>query len=300
MPGYISHAIMGNDLYKSLVKYSNLLKTSIDKKKLRGYSLGADLASLSKKVIKDPHNFYTQAFFIKMIKYIKDNNLQENEDIMALLYGHMAHYFLDINIHPIVYYIESESKNVGIIPNHFLVEGFYDSVLAKKIMSCDLSEIKHDFFDTINLEKKEIVELLNNVYGKIYYDYHITDEYKKTLYLFTLLEKSIKSGMFSKRFLIKISKFKEFMFKNKLTYDELLNNVNGIYTNPVTGEKHNESLIQLYNKSIDMCIEAIKDVNNYLYSDKSLSSLEKTFSDLSYDTGVSCSLGKKLIYVRKR
>ena len=49
-----------------------------------------------------------------------------------------------------------------------------------------------------------------------------------------------------------------------------------------------------------MTLDAISKVNNYLYGNMPLSSLERVFKDLSYDTGVSCSLGKKLIYVRKR
>ena len=40
------------------------------------------------------------------------------------------------------------------------------------------------------------------------------------------------------------------------------------------------------------------EVNNYLYSNGSISSLENVFMDLSYNTGVSSSLGNQMIYVR--
>ena len=88
--------------------------------------------------------------------------------------------------------------------------------------------------------------------------------------------------------------------KNELTKEEITNTSNATYTNPVTGEKHNESFLELYYRSIDMTLDAIIKVNEYLYGNVSLLSLEKVFQDLSYDTGVSCSLGKKLIYVRKK
>lgn len=298
MPAYMSHAIMGNELYKHL-KTDNLLKNDINVGELRGYSLGADLASLSKKILCDPHNNHTQDFFLYMVKYIKENNLTENNHTIALLYGHMAHYFLDTNVHPIVYYFEGGCKKVGIIPNHQLIEGYYDSFFANQIMNCDIMKLNHDLFSHIDLKVEDIKGLLNEIYGNVYEDYTIIGDYKKLITIFTYLEKIIKSGIISKDFLVKLSKLNEFMSVNNLTYEELVNVNNQIYTNPVTGEKHNESLIQLFNKSIDMSLEAIKDVNNCLYDNKSLSSLENTFTDLSYDTGVSCSLGKKLIYVRK-
>lgn len=297
MPAYMSHAIMGNELYKHL-KADNLLKNDINVGELRGYSLGADLAISSKNLHSDPHNSHTRDFFLKMINYIKNYKLAKNDHVIALLYGHISHYFFDINIHPLVYYFEVNSRSTSIIPVHHIIEGFYDDYFAEYLMNCDLMELNDSFFK-INLENKENNELLNDTYGHIYSDYKIVNNYKKIMNIFATLEKVFKSKLFSKEQLMKLFNLKYFLKVNNLTYEELINVNNQIYTNPVTGEKHNESLIQLFNKSIDMSLEAIKDVNNYLYDNKSLSSLENTFTDLSYDTGVSCSLGKKLIYVRK-
>jgi len=298
MPAYISHAIMGNELYKNLINDSNI-KTNINENKLRGFSIGADSAYLSKKVLTDPHNSYTQLFFLNMIEYIKNNNLIENENIISLLYGYIAHYFLDINIHPFVYYIEVGCQKVGLISNHNLVEGYHSAYLAQKILNTDIMEIKSNFFNQINLNDYNVKYLLNSIYEKIYGDNLIIEEYKKLLITFSTIENFIKSGLISKELLIKISQFIKFMEINNLSKEELTNENNEIFTNPVTGKKHNESLLELFNKSIDMSLEAIKCTNNYLYSNMPLSSLEKTFPDLSYDTGVSCSKGKKMIYVRK-
>jgi len=299
MPAYISHAIMGNELYKTLINDGNILKTEINEAELRGYSLGPDLALLSKNMLSNPHNSNTQFFFLSMINYIKDNKLIENDHIMSLLYGHMAHYFLDINVHPLVYYIECGCIKVSMIPNHHLVEGYYSSYLTQKIMNCDIMQIKPSFFNQINLSDKNIKELLNTIYGRVYGDYNIVSEYNKFLTFFSLLEKIIKSNLISKDLLIKLSKFKEFIEVNNLTVGELTNDHNLIYTNPVTGERHNECLLSLFNRSIDMSLDAIKEVNECLYNNQALNNLEKVFSDLSYDTGVSCSLGKNLVYVRK-
>ena len=181
MPSYITHAIMGDDLYNESY---DLFKVDIKKENLRGYSLGADLATFSRKVDSDPHNYKTQMFFINMINYIKDNNLIEDELVLSLLYGHIAHYFLDINIHPLVYYIEKECQKVGLIPVHHLIEGYFSSYLTKKILNKDIMDINGDYFKEVNLLNLKCIKLLNKVYGKTYGDYTIIKSYQSVISLF--------------------------------------------------------------------------------------------------------------------
>ena len=69
-----------------------------------------------------------------------------------------------------------------------------------------------------------------------------------------------------------------------------------MWENPFDGEINNKSFLDLYNDSIDMSIDAIEKVNKYLDNECSLYSLENVFDDRSYDTGLSCSKGKKLLY----
>ena len=300
MPSYISHAIMGEQLYNELNRDGNIFKTNISKEEVRGYSLGADLAYPSPKLKKDPQNFYTRDFFINIIEYIKENKLTENKHVLSLLYGHIAHYFLDINTHPLIYYIEQGCQKVGLISNHDLVEGYLNSYLTNKILGKNIMDIKSNFFNQVELSNKETTKLLNTIYGKIYGDPKIINTYKAVITIFSIIENILKSGGLSADNLIQLSNFKRFLEKNDLTPEEITNTSNATYTNPVTGEKHNESFIELYDRSIDMSLDAIKRVNNCLYSSTPISSLDKVFTDLSYDTGVNCSLGKKMTYVRKR
>jgi hypothetical protein len=300
MPSYISHAIMGEDLYKKAYKDEKIFKINISEEELKGYSLGIDLSLLSKNLLKDPQNFHTREFFINMLKYIKENKLIEKDSVISLLYGHIAHYFLDINTHPFIYYIETGCQKAGIISNHNLVEGYLSSYLANTILGKDIMEIKADYFNHLNLSDEEISKLLNNIYGELYGDYQITRTYRRTISIFNLLENIIKSGLFSKDQLIKLSKFNKFLEINNLTFNELVNKNHNIYKNPITGEKHSESFLELYDKSIEMTLEAILLVNKYLYSNSSIEILETVFTDLSYDTGVSCSKGQNYKYVRKK
>lgn len=298
MPGYISHSIMGEELHNELNRIDGS-KVFVSKEELRGYSLGADLSLFSKRIIKDPHDFNTRNFFLAIIKYIKENNLKENGSVMALLYGHIAHYFLDINTHPLIYYIECGCKKVGFLSNHDLIEGYISSYLSKKILNKNISEINAQYFNQIDIDNTEVSKLLNTIYGEIYKDSQITISYKKVLQTLTLLENVIKSGFVSKEMLIMVSQFDIFLEENKLSVNEITNEKNNRFTNPVTGEIHYESFIELYNKSIEMTLNAIEIVNNYLYSNGSFGSLYNVFTDLSYTTGANYKLGNKMIYVRK-
>jgi len=299
MPNYISHAIMGEKLYEEAIKQGSVFKINVSKETIRGYSLGTDLAVFSKKTIVDPHNFYTREFFLTMIQYIKNNNLIENSQIMALLYGHIAHYFFDINAHPLIYYIDGGCKKVGLLSNHDLIEGYLSFYLCDKILGKNIMEIKPNYFNNISLDNTEVVKILNNVYGTVYKDYDIVKSYKRVIAAFTFLETIIKSGIFTQEILVKISNFNTFLERNNLTIDELTNSIHESFFNPITGEKHNESFMELYYKSIEMALDAIVEVNNYLYSRSSISNLENVFTDLSYNTGVPSFLGNQMVYVRR-
>ena len=300
MPAYLSHAIMSEQLYNESSKDENLFKIPISKPELRGFSLGNDLSLISKRLTIDPQNNNTKEFFLSMIKYIKENNLIENPHVIALLYGHISHYFLDINCHPLIYYLDFGCTQIGLIPPHDLIEGYLNSYLSEKILNKDIMDINQTYFNNINLYNKEIITLLNSIYGNIYGDHHIIKTYRYVLNLFTLLEKSSKSKLISKKEIIKLLKFQEFLEQNALTKAEITNESNYTYRHPLTGEIHSESFLELYLKSIEMTKEAINITNKYLYGNESISILEKVFTNLSYDTGVDCSLGRNFIYTRKR
>lgn len=300
MPAYISHAIMGEQLYNEANKLNLISRIPINKDEMKGYSLGPDLAYLSPILKKDPQNYNTREFFKNIIKYIKENNLKEDGHVLALLYGHIAHYFLDINTHPLIYYIECGCQKIGSISNHNLVEGYINSYLVNKKLGKNIMEIKPEYFNKIDFKNKSTPKLLNTIYGKMYGDPRIINTYKMVINIFSILENILKSGMITYDNIVQISNFKMFLEKNNLTKEEITNENNDTYTNPVTGEKHNESFIELYDRAIEMSLDAIEKVNTCIYQGEGIDNLDSVFKDLSYDTGVDCSLGKKMPFVRKR
>ena len=77
MPSYISHAIMGEQLYNESIKEKLFSRVNINKDEMKGYSLGPDPSYLSPIIKKDPQNYHTREFFENIIRYIKENNLIE-------------------------------------------------------------------------------------------------------------------------------------------------------------------------------------------------------------------------------
>lgn len=299
MPSYMSHAIMIDKIYKDYLNDDKIFRRELNINDLKTYSLGADLAYTSINLTHDPHQEKTQDFFLSMIKYIKDNKLTENDNVIALLYGHIAHYFLDVYTHPFIYYMEKSNKKYTIIPNHQLIEAYLDSYLSEKVLKKDIMMLNDTFFNKGKIEKESSV-LLDYLYRTIYHTKYITLSYLKTLKIFSLIEKVLKSGFFTKKDLYKISGLMKFMKKNGLNLVDLSNENCLDYQNPVNGKYYHKSFLELFYLSIYETLNAIEAVNLYLYGNKSLDELKNVFTNLSYDTGIPCEYGNKMIYIKKK
>lgn len=297
MPAYIAHAIMGSNVYDSLLK-EKMFIIPININDIKTFSLGIDLGSLPKGLSYKLNNKNTKEFFISMINYIKENKLLDNNVVMALLYGHMAHCFLDLNCHPLIYYNELGLKNVTSISNHHLVEGYISYYLCQNILKKDFMKVKADYFNQGMINDLESVKMLNYLYQKLYNEPRIIISYNQVIKIFSIIESIIKCGLFRTNDLSILSGFNKFLRENNVTPSELINATNSKWKNPVTGEKHYDSIIDLYYKSIIETLEAINNVNKFLYKSDNVC-LDKIFTNISYETGIDCNLGHQMTYVRK-
>ena len=300
MPAYLTHAIMGNTIYNNAKNDDRLFKINIPLPTLKASTLSPDLTKLSKSNFNS-HNKDTDLYFFNMIEYIKENKLYNDLGVMSLLYGNISHYFLDVYTHPLIYYISENCVSLNKLNSHILTEGYISSYMSEKEQHTDYMNLKSNYIGSLNFANPNLKNLIRETYYKTYNDLTILKSYKTTFELIKLIEKLTKENRFtSKEKLIKLSKFKEYLEINNLSKEDLTNEQKEYWTNPVTNEKYNESFIELYNKALTKTYEAIYHVNKYLYDTESKYNLYKIFTNLSYDTGVSCSLGKNLIYVKKK
>ena len=300
MPAYLTHAIMGNTIYNNAKSDNKLFKINIPLPALKASTLSPDLTKLSKSNFNS-HNKDTDLYFFNMIGYIKENKLYNDLDVMSLLYGNISHYFLDVYTHPLIYYISENCVSLNKLNSHILTEGYISSYMSEKEQHTDYMNLKSNYIGSLNFANPNLKNLIRETYYKTYNDLTILKSYKTTFELIKLIEKLTKENRFtSKEKLIKLSKFKEYLEINNLSKEDLTNEQKEYWINPVTNEKYNESFIELYNKALTKTYEAIYHVNKYLYDTESKYNLYKIFTNLSYDTGVSCNLGKNLIYVKKK
>lgn len=296
MPLYISHAIMGNSLYEEAKKDERLFKLSINKHSLRGYSQGMDFAIFSNP---NAHSNKTQEFLLTLIQYIKENNLTEDSEVLVLLYDHISHYFFDSKAHPLIYYVEKGCQKVGMFTPHNLVEGYIDTYLIKNIMHKERVQINEHFFNKVNLKNPVIIKLIKDAHQTTFQDKNIMKSTYLVLLISSIIEIVSENPIMTEDFLIRLSSFKKFLEVNQLTYEEIVNSSNATWRVPTTGEKHQESFLQIYQDALSRTLEAIEKVNEYLYDGKSIFSLEQVFPNISYDTGCPLSLGLDMKYVRE-
>ena len=110
----MTHTYFAKDVYQKLPPYyQNKINNKLEHYKL--FAQGSDpymfyhffigkKAKDSIYIQKQMHTAKTQDFFINIIKYIHNNNLANNQEVMTYLYGNICHYFLDLTTHPYIYY----------------------------------------------------------------------------------------------------------------------------------------------------------------------------------------------------
>ena len=296
MPSYISHAIHSEELYKELNK-EDLLKEDIKLNRLRGYSIAYDYAYLVPKM--DNHNNSAKDYLLYLVNYIKENNLQGNTDAMAYLYGHISHFYFDAYTHPLIYYIEKGCMPTSFLPSHFMVEGYLNSYLSQNVLNKDIMDVKAGYFSDVNLFDPEIKKIILKSYKKVYNKNNVMLSFIMVHDFFNLIESLYKDTFKTMEFAKNLTKFDFFLKRNKLSLSEMANDEHNDWLNPVTGKLHNESFLELFYQSIDSSLEAIDEINNYLYNNGDFDNVIKVIPDLSLETGLPKSKGLKMLYKRR-
>ncbi|MBR1413727.1 MAG: zinc dependent phospholipase C family protein [Bacilli bacterium] len=309
MPSIYTHYNFSKDVYKTLDKnIQKKLDKSIDYYYMFSqsfdYFMYYNFLSLKPgKKIRDfqdiTHDNYINDYFINIINYIKDNNLQNNSEVLSYLYGSLNHYTLDSTCHPFInYYSKSKNKSFKYKSYHVKNEAMIDAYFYNLNTNKDYADYKlyKDIIPKLKFSK-ELKETMDNVYEKTFNYKNIGKTYEKSynqsynIYKYLVYD---KSGI--KKVAYKIVDYLTFFKPGKIQYfsfhikdiDKSILNLNhDKWYYPNNKEiSSTESFIDLYNKSIKKASKLIEIANSILNNKTEIKQLTDLIADLSYATGL--------------
>ena len=290
MPNYKTHSIHGEIILPEMDK-----KIEIKEEDLKLFCMGPDaLIVTDYKVFDFQHANKTKSFFMNLLKLIKEKNLQENSEVMAFLYGQLDHFVLDSTIHPFIYYMTEGLESKHKMNPHGLIENWIDDYTTQKY---DKTETV--YYNKWFIKDLKLMKTITELYKKVYHSSHEGIKYSFGMFatiMYDILARRNKIGIVPP--IIKAFNIGDFTYKDDIErVKPYLNLDNKDWYNPETGEKYNDSFDDLWNKSTEIALETIEDVNKYLYQDKELTN-PLILNNTSFNTGFDCRQGQTLKYIK--
>ena len=320
MPATVVHAYFAQDLNDILPKE---IKNKLDVNRLKTFGQSTDslmfynlFSILPGKKIRDFQKYFhtnkTQDFFVNLINYIKENDYTEDIDVNSFLVGAICHYVLDSTVHPYIYYktgyFNKNDKSTYKYNNvHTFMETFLDNDMIKRResinpykfniskFSFDTSKFSNELNDTIKYTFKETFDVDNM--DKIYYK--SLKQMRNSIFIFRQDRYGIKKFFYkladtftSKR----VFRFEAISYHYPLNdRHNFLNENHKLWRNPTTYNiTSTESFLDLYLKALKLAKVIVCASFDYL-NGKDIE-LEKVFTNISYVTGLDCTLEKELKY----
>jgi len=271
MANYTSHAIVCEKEYYKF-KRKKLFKVDIDLDTMKLFSLGQDLTFFSRECFLDTHYNNSRIFFIETLKYIKENNLEANKEVMAYLYGHISHYALDITIHPIIGKIIEGTKSKSVIGPHTFLECEMDKYLLKKYYK---NNFDYSFLKLKPINNKTMTALINMTYRKAYGFIDTIFLYRYSILILKFINKVVTYLLRKKELLNKVCRIDYYDYQTP--FYKYLN------CNKKLFQKDMDDIVNL---SLKLTENLIKCANNFLYDNGNVDSLILAFDNTPYDVGV--------------
>ncbi len=310
MPLITTHSYFAQDVLK---KTSQKIKTNLENKQniyilfAQGFDpfIFYEFGKIKKENIQSYcHINNTDIFFHIFIDLIKKHNLLNNENILAALYGHLTHYVLDSNVHPyIVYktglYDKDKPETLKYNGLHTKMEMNIDAYLYEQKNNKPFKNFKiHKYLITKEKFDDKLIKILNELYSqsfsidkgglkyqkgclKMYYSYKfiIEDQTGIKRSIYHLIDKISKK---------KVGVFEYYNSHVKKIDESDLNLNHNTWLNPWDNTIiSQESIIDLYNKAVNECLNLFQKTHEYLNDDITEDEYKRVLKDKSYVTGLS-------------
>lgn len=325
MPSSMTHTYFGIDTYKKLNKNcQEKIKNKLEYFKL--FCQGPDpfmfyhffIGKKAKNIGKTQglmHCTKTKDYFLKIIQYIHEKDLINNNEVMTYLYGYICHYYLDLYTHPFIYYksgqFKKEDKNTykynGL---HQAIEYAIDIYFIEKNEQINAKKFKiHNHIFNINKLTPSLQNIITTTIEEVYSIKNASTIYQKSIWYMKNFFKLANYDPYGFKLNIyklldkitpkNIIKVKELSYYNNYpNINNWLNLNNATWYCPWDKTKsYNNSFLDLYNQALNKSIKAIEEVTNMLENNKlDNKRLNELFQNLSYATGLNCKKEVELKY----
>lgn len=319
MPACATHSFFAKDVYDILPEN---ICDKLDVSKINMYALGINslkyynLLSFStgKKIREFEtyfHNNKTQDFFINLLSYMKDNNINDT-DTYSFLFGFICHYALDVTINPYIVYrsgvFDKKDPSTYKYNNvHLFMETFIDNDMIRRRTDKNPYIFEFDkFCFNINPFSEDLNKTIDMVFENTFNISNMSSIYFKSLKQMKRIITVYRRDPYGiKKFFYKL--LDTFTPKRMYRFEAIsyhylledrhdyLNNTHTIWRNPTTyNMTSEESFVDLYLKAIKMAKVIMCACEDYL-NNKDID-LEIIFDNSSYITGLNCKKNKELKY----
>lgn len=312
MPSIITHHYFAKDILKELPEdikkhfiNEELIYTTFAQSHDYLYYYTFDLKNIKriKTLGTRAHHKNTKDYIINIVKYIKDNHLEDEPQVIAYLYGSITHYALDSTCHPFIFYKTGihrknnpESKKYRGQHTHMekdLDAIYYEMNTKKKYNTCNLNKdiIKNPKFN------QTLTDTISSVFKKTYNEDNIGKYYQRGIKHCKIINFLAINDYFGiKRAIYKfVDLITNHSFGYIQAYSTHIMNPNLDYLNLEKKEwnhpsgkhvKYNSSFPELYEIAFQKATKIIKALNDVIYNNKPIKSLDKVILDVDYSTGM--------------
>ena len=151
------------------------------------------------------------------MKFIKENRLEDNSEVISYLYGSLEHLVLDSTFHPLINDISKDSYD------HFMIEHCLDDYVCDKYNVSNVNYYKKDKICDLELKS-----LIDKVYKKVYNSSHESIKYEIGLKLMRLYDTYIKGFIVNNKYASSIDDelFSKLWKKSSERFIDTVNDVN--------------------------------------------------------------------------
>ncbi len=322
MPSLTTHNIFAKELlnnldYRTKEKFINELDTYLIFSQSHDLLFYYSFDLKNKRIINNlghsAHHNKSQEYIVNIIKEIKKNNLENNHQIIAYLYGVITHYVLDTTCHPYIFYKTGVYRKKN--KRYFKYRGEHTRI-EKQLDAIYYEKYYNKKYNKSNISK----EIIGNPIISEQLKNTITNIYKETFNIDnagSFYEKSIKHSKIITNLIVHdpfgIKKafytIFDFITNRRFIYlagysnyikkpnKEYLNNHHKKWNHPCIKNKiYKYSFDDLLKISTDKCLVIIKEINKVLYENKKIEDVLNIIPDLDYATGLPIKDNLKMDY----